>query len=122
MKSGLLCLLVLSLIILSGCQKAQSRSEVSCPREKNLPVHTIRYPMSGDNKGPYPVIVATVPHPMGKEMFTQWLDAHKKTHFVVALPPKEIHSSSDVEIQRLLKNLSCRYSMDLSRVEWDTKL
>lgn len=120
MKSGLLYLLIMSLIVLSGCEKAQSRSQISCPREKNLPIHTIRYPMSGDNRGSYPVVVATVPHPMEKEMFVQWLETHKKSHFVVALPPKEIHVTSEAEIQRLLQNLSCRYSMDLSRVERDT--
>jgi len=121
MKIGLLCVLILSLIALNGCEKAQSHSHVSCPREKNLPVHTIRYPMTGDNTGLYPVVVATVPHPMEKKVFVQWLETHKKSHFVVALPPKEIHSPSKVEIQRLLQNLSCRYSMDLSRVEWDPK-
>lgn len=121
MRSGPLCVLVFSLLTLSGCERAQSQSELSCPREKNLPVHTLRYPMIGNTKGPYPVIVTTVPYPMEKKIFIQWLETHKKSHFVVALPPKAVHSPSENEIQRLLQNLSCRYSMDLSRVERDTK-
>lgn len=120
MKSGLLYLLIVIVIVLGGCEKAQSRSQIYCSREKNLPIHTIRYPISGDNKGSYPVVVVAVPHPMEKEVFVQWLETHKKSHFVVALPPKEVHMTSESEIQRLLQNLSCRYSIDLSRVERDT--
>lgn len=119
MKAAIIIVL-LSVWMVTGCQKAQSHAQLTCPTGKDLPTHTLRYPLKGDNKGPYPVIIATVPNPMGKEEFLSWLNAQKDTHFVVALPPEEVEHVSKEQLQRLLVHLGCRYAMDLARVEYLT--
>jgi len=120
MKAVAITMVLLSVLLATGCQKAQSRTQLVCPPGKDLPTHTIRYPMRGDNKGPYPVLVVTVPRPMDKEEFLNWLNAHKDTHFVVALPPKEVENVSNIQVQKLLIHLGCQYTMDLSHVEYTT--
>lgn len=107
----------LMILLTLGCEKAQSNSQVVCPRGHNLPTYTIRYPTGESSNGVYPVIVATVPHRMNKEEFVQWLEAHNSAHFIVALPPKEVENVTEDQITRLLTNLSCRYAIDISQVE-----
>lgn len=113
---SIVIVLILSVLTV-GCQKAQSQSQVVCPRPTDLPIYTIRYPVGKSPNGVYPVIVAVVPHTMEKEEFLLWLNAHKSTHFVVALPPISIQPISESRIQYLLTNLSCRYAIDISNVE-----
>lgn len=117
MKTLPIVLWLIASALIAGCEKAQSNSEVVCPRVKDLPTHTIRYPMGESPNGVYPVIVATVPHRMTKEEFAPWLDAHKSSHFVVALPPKDVEHVTEERVKYLLNNLSCRYAMDISKVE-----
>ena len=120
MKAVAMMIVLVSVLATTGCQKAQPHAQVICPPGKDLPTHSVRYPMRGDNKGPYPVLVAPMPHPMDTDDFLKWLNAHKDTHFVVALPPKEVERVSEDQIQQLLIHLGCRYTMDLSHVEYAT--
>ena len=117
MKQSLIVWGFILIALTSGCQKAQSNSQVVCPRIKDLPTHTIRYPIGESPNGVYPVIVATVPHRMNKEEFIQWLDAHKPSHFIVALPPKDVEPVAEHRVKSLLTHLSCRYAIDISKVE-----